>query len=256
MLDSGDALNGELGLGLLTKGGIQVEAMNLMGYDAMALGSGDFSIGWDELGKRMSEADFPFLSANLVLTATGEMVGEPYVIKDLTPEHRVAIIGLTDPYVSDLLAAVHQRPVGVLDPIETARRYVDEVSGQADIVIVLSHLGYDQDYALAQAVPEIDLIVGGKSGHVFDPPTRPYPAGPVIAQAGQLGQRLGEVRLDLDADGNVIGWDGHPITLGAESPHRSADDRSVAKLRDFLGRNTDTVVLRRAVLRAGPQDIR
>jgi len=218
VLDGGDALNGEIGLGLLTKGEIQIAAMNLMAYDAMTLGSSDFSIGWDELGKRMAEAHFPILSANLVLTETGELVGQPYVVKELTAEHHVAIIGLTDSYVSDLLSAIRERPVGVLDPLETVRRYVGELSVQADIIIVLSHLGYDEDRELAKAVPEIDLIVGGKSGHIFDPPTRPFPTGAIIAQAGQLGQRLGEVRLDLDAGGNVLQWDGHAITLGAESP--------------------------------------
>ena len=218
VLDAGDALNGEVGLGLLTKGEMQVAAMNLMEYDAMTIGSGDLTIGWAELGKRMSEAHFPLLSANLVDAETGKLVGQPYVIEDLTPEHRAAIIGLTDPYAADLLAAIHERPAQVLDPLETARRYVDELTGQADIIIVLSHLGYDDDVKLATAIPEIDLIVGGKSGHVFDPPTRPSLSGPVIAQAGQLGQRLGEVRLDLDAAGNVLQVTGHPVTLDVEAP--------------------------------------
>ena len=226
MLDAGDALNGEQGLGLLSKGEVQVKAMNLMGYDAMTLGSGDFVIGWDHLQDRMEMAQFPMLSANVVLSDTGELVGQPYIIKELTPEHRVAIIALTDPYAADLLRAIRERPVRVLDPVETARRYVDEVSQQADIILLLSHLGFDQDQKLAQQFPEIDVIIGGKSGHLFDPPIRPYPSGPVIAQAASLGKSLGVVRLDFDDQGNLIQSDGHPITLAPDVP----DDPEMNKL--------------------------
>ena len=226
MLDAGDALNGEQGIGLLSKGEVQVKAMNLMGYDAMTLGSGDFAIGWDHLQDRMEMAQFPMLSANVVLSDTGELVGQPYIIKELTPEHRVAIIGLTDPYAADLLRAIRERPVRVLDSGETLRRYVDEVSGQADIIVLLSHLGFDRDQKLAQQFPEIDVIIGGKSGHLFDPPLRPYPSGPVIAQAASLGRRLGVVRLDFDDQGNLIQVDGHAITLGPDVP----DDPKIDEL--------------------------
>jgi len=226
VLDAGEALNGEQGLGLLSKGEVQVKAMNLMGYDAMTLGSGDFVIGWDRLRDRMEMAQFPMLSANVVLSDTGELVGQPYIIKELTPEHRVAIIGLTDPYAADVLRAIRERPVRVLDPVETARQYVDEVAGQADIILLLSHLGYDQDQGLAQQIHEIDAIIGGKSGHVFDPPLRPDPSGPVIAQVGSLGWRLGVVRLDFDDQGNLIQVDGHAITLGPDVP----DDPEIDEL--------------------------
>lgn len=215
-------------MGLLSKGEVQVEAMNLMGYDAMTLGSGDFVIGWGNLRDRMESAQFPMLSTNVVLSDTGELVGRPYVIRELTPDHQVAIIGLTDSDAADTLRAVGERPVRVLDPVETAQRYVDEVSGQADIVLVLSHLGYDQDQMLAERVAGIDAIIGGKSGHLFDPPTRPLPSGPVIAQASSLGRRLGVVRLDFDDQGNLLRSDGHPILLGPDV----ADDPEMAELVD------------------------
>jgi 5'-nucleotidase/UDP-sugar diphosphatase len=218
VLDAGEALNGAQGLGLLSKGEVQVKAMNLMGYDAMTLGSGDFVIGWDQLEDRMEMAQFPMLSANVVLSETGELVGQPYIIKEVTPEHRVAIIGLTDPYAAELLSSIRERPVLVLDPVETARQYVDEVSDQANVILVLSHLGYDQDEVLARQIPEIDAIIGGKSGQVFDPPLRPDPLGPVFAQVGSQGMRLGVLRLDFDDRGKLIQAEGHPITLGPDVP--------------------------------------
>jgi 2',3'-cyclic-nucleotide 2'-phosphodiesterase (5'-nucleotidase family) len=176
----------------------------------------------------MELAQFPMLSANAVLSDTGELVAQPYVIRELTPDHRVAIIGLTDPDVTDLMRAIGERPMRVLDPVETAQRYVDEVSDKADIVIVLSHLGHDQDLVLAERVAGIDAIIGGKSGHLFDPPARPDPAGPVIAQAAALGRLLGVVRLDFDNQGNLLRSDGHPIVLGPDV----ADDPEMVELLD------------------------
>lgn len=230
LLDSGDALNGEEGLGLLTKGEVQVKAMNLMGYDAMTLGSGDFVIGMDLLRQRMQAARFPMLSANVILSDTGQLVGQPYVIKELTPENKVAIIGLTDPYVVDLVRAVRGPAVRVEDAVATVRRYVAEVSGQANIIIVLSHMGFDADQQLARQVSEIDVIVGGKSGHLLDPPVRPDPEGAVFVQAGSLGQRLGLVWLDFDEQGNIIQVYGHPIVLG---PEASIDSEMIELLRSY-----------------------
>jgi len=192
--------------------------MNRLGYDAMALGSGDFVIGWDMLQKRMTEAAFPMLSANVVLSETGALVGQPYIVKELTAEHKAAIIGLTDPDVVGFVRAIAGPPLRVLDAAETLRRYVDELSPQADVIILLSHLGFGEDQNLARQFPEIDIIVGGKSGHLFNPPIRPVPDGPIIAQAGSLGQNLGLVRLDFDARGNLLSWDGRLILLGPDSP--------------------------------------
>ena len=192
--------------------------MNRLGYDAMALGSGDFVIGWDMLQKRMAEAAFPMLSANVVLSETGALVGQPYIVRELTAEHKAAIIGLTDPDVVGFARAIAGPPLRVLDPAETLRRYVDELSPQADVIILLSHLGFGEDQNLARQFPEIDIIVGGKSGHLFNPPIRPVPDGPIIAQAGSLGQNLGLVRLDFDVSGRLLDWDGRLILLGPESP--------------------------------------
>lgn len=226
LLDAGDALNGEEGLGLATKGKLMVEAMNLLGYQAMALGSGDFVIGLDTLRIRMKAAQFPMLSANAVFSDTGQLVGQPYVIDDLGQGHKAAIIGLTDPDVLGFLEAMNEPAVRVLDATETVRRYVQEVSGQADIIIVLSHMGLDFDQEVAKAVPGIDVIIGGKSGAVLNPANRVSPTGPVIAQAGSQGKYLGVLRLKFDGQGNLLGVEGGPVSLGSDIP----DDPAMADL--------------------------
>jgi 2',3'-cyclic-nucleotide 2'-phosphodiesterase (5'-nucleotidase family) len=113
----------------------------------MALGSGDMRLGLDTLRQRMAEAKFPFLSANVVLSGTETLLTEPYIIKEMG-DHRIAIIGLTEPGAADAVNGA----VTVLNPIETARRYVAEVSSKATIIIVLSHIDVEENIKLAEEV--------------------------------------------------------------------------------------------------------
>jgi 5'-nucleotidase/UDP-sugar diphosphatase len=203
LLDAGDSLFGDRFLGQQTQGKGVVEAMNLMGYDAMALGGGDMRLGLDTLRQRMAEAEFPFLSANVVLSGAETLFAEPYLIKEMG-DHRVAIIGLTEPGAADVV----QGAVTVLNPIETARRYVAEVSSKASIIIVLSHTGVEENMKLAEEVEGIDLIVSG-AGQVFlGQVVQNQDTGALIVQAevpspGHAGRTVGAARLQIDSQGEI-----------------------------------------------------
>ena len=203
LLDAGDSLFGDRFLGQQTQGKGVVEAMNLMGYDAMAVGGGDMRLGLDTLRQRMAEAEFPFLSANVVLSGTETLFTEPYMIKEMG-DHRVAIIGLTEPGGANAV----QGAVTVLNPIETARRYVAEVSAQASIIIVLSHIGMQGNMKLAEGVEGIDLIVSGAGQMSVDQAVQNETTGPLIVQVevpspGHAGRRIGVARLQIDSQGEV-----------------------------------------------------
>ena len=163
----------------------------MMKYDAMTLGSGDFVIGFDLLKERMKEAQFPLLSANVVMSDTGDLIAQPYVVKDLGQGYHAAIIGVTDADAASLVQAINGPAVRVLDPAEAVKRYVAEIGSRANFVIVLSHLGSEADLSLAEAVPGIGLIVGGKDGSIV-PPTEIGPGHTISVQASSQGEYLGE----------------------------------------------------------------
>lgn len=234
LLDAGDVLNGEEGIGLATKGKALVEAMNMMKYDAMTLGSGDFFIGLDLLKERIKTAQFPMLSANAVLSDTGELIAQPYVVKDLGQGYRAAIIGLTDSYVQTITESSHGPVVRALDPTETLQKTMAELSGKADAIIVLSHLGSQVDRELAQAIPGIAAIIGGKSGEIM-PPTQVGSSRTVLAQAGSEGKYLGELRLTLDEAGQVTAVQGEEKALEAEIPDDPAMAKFVEEQSKLLG---------------------
>jgi len=203
LLDAGDSLFGDRLLGQQTQGKGVVEAMNLLGYDAMALGGGDMRLGLDTLRQRMAEAEFSFLSANVVLSGTETLFTEPYVIKEMG-DYRVAIIGLTEPGAADVV----QGAVTVLNPIETARRYVAEVSSKAGVIIVLSHIGVEENMKLAEEVEGIDLIVSGAGQVLPGQAVQNETTGALIVQAevpspGHTGRMVGAARLQIDSQGEI-----------------------------------------------------
>lgn len=221
MLDGGNTLFGNR-LAQETQGRVIVEAMNLLGYDAMVLGSEDFRLGLDVLRQRMEEAEFPILSANVVIAETDQLFAAPYVIKEIG-DHKVAIIGLTNQEAASAAGGT----IVVRNPLEALQDYMAQVSEEADVVIVLSHLGTVMDMQLAGEVQGIDLIVGGQSRDVLDPPLWDEPSSTVIAQAGYRGEWIGVVRLDIVSQGKVAGHEGQVVVLDDEF----ADD---PEMRAFL----------------------
>lgn len=222
MLDGGNTLFGNKPLVQKTQGKAIVEAMNLLGYDAMVLGEQDFRLGLDVLRQHMEEAEFPILSANVIISGTDQLFATPYVIKEIG-DHKAAIIGLTNQEAARMAGG----DIVVLNPLEALQALMDEVSKEADVVIVLSHLGTEVDLQMASQVRGIDLIVGGKSGDVLDPPLWIEPSGTVIAQAGYQGQRIGIVRLEIDGQGKVVSHKGEVVLLTPDF----ADD---PEMRAFL----------------------
>ncbi|AFL73869.1 5'-nucleotidase/2',3'-cyclic phosphodiesterase-like hydrolase [Thiocystis violascens DSM 198] len=191
LLFAGDLLQGTVSSSLFL-GIPDVILFNRMGVDAAVMGNHEFDYGQDVFRRLAGQADFPFLSAN-IQTHPEPLPVQPSLVIDRPDSPTVALLGLTTP---ELTTATHPRNavgVSVEDPVTVARRLVPELREQADLVVVLSHLGLTDDRRLAQAIPEIDLIVGGHNHFVLEQPV--LEGDVVIVQAGERGHWLG--RLDL-----------------------------------------------------------
>jgi 2',3'-cyclic-nucleotide 2'-phosphodiesterase (5'-nucleotidase family) len=196
LLDAGNTLFGQW-VALQSEGEAIIDAMNVMGYDAMTVGMMDLTGGVDTLRQRVAEAAFPILSSNL-LDADQNPILPPYAILE-RDGLRIGIIGVTEPEAAEELA-VRNITVHLLDPVETVQRYLPEVQEQADIVILLSHLGLEEDQALAGAIDGIDVIVGGRSRRLMQGPE--VIGRTFIIQVGHSGEWLGRLDIEL-ASGEV-----------------------------------------------------
>ncbi|OGH98743.1 MAG: hypothetical protein A2039_08505 [Candidatus Melainabacteria bacterium GWA2_34_9] len=164
VLDAGDIAQGTLFFKFFD-GIPDMKLMSEVGYDAAELGNHEFDKGISGIEKMVGSAKFPFLCANIRFLNNSELQKKvkPYIIKDYNG-FKVAVIGII---ANDLKTLVsNSRNIEVLDSIETTKNIVKEVNSKVDLIVVLSHSGFEEDIKVAKAVPEVDVIVGGHS-HTF-----------------------------------------------------------------------------------------
>jgi 2',3'-cyclic-nucleotide 2'-phosphodiesterase (5'-nucleotidase family) len=193
--------------------------MNRMGYDALVLGPKDLALGSAVLKQRIAEAKFAVLSANAVLSATGELLAKPYVVREFAG-HRVAIVGLSGgPATVD---------IAVRNPLETAKKVTDEAAKEADIVILLSHAGPKLDQQIADTVSGIAMIVSGGPGALQEPRVSTKTGTPIYhadaASSGHAGRMLGVAVLEFTPQGELTSQTWQSVSLGPEI----ADDPAMA----------------------------
>lgn len=225
LLDAGDTLYGSQPLAQQSKAKALIDAMNLMDYDAMAIGDLDLQLGLDILRQRIADAKFPILSANLMLAGENKLLAQPYTVLNVGGR-RVGIIGLTWDGMSPDDPAIKGKFL-LLKADLVLPQYVTEVSRQADIVIVLSNMGFEEDQRLSSAVPGIDLIVGGRSRIPMNEAWRNEATGTLLVQAGVQGEWIGRRQLHIDSAGVVTQHQDELIYLTDEF----ADD---PEMRAFL----------------------
>jgi len=243
-LHAGDAVQGTLFFNVF-QGRADVNFLNMLDLDAMTLGNHEFDKGPELTGSLAARARFPMVSANLDASREPALAGRirPYVVR-LFGRERVGIIGATTPTTPMITTSVGQV---VFHPAAPAvAEAVGELRGlDVDKIVVLSHLGYDADIALAKAVPGIDVIVGGHSHTLLGDPARlgqlgltpagPYPTevrGPaggrvLVVQAWRWGAQLGVLTLSFDADGGITSYTARPMLLAGDD--FSLDGKAVPK---------------------------
>ncbi len=183
--------------------------MTMLGYDAMTLGLSEFHTSREVLMQQREWAGFPFLSANIVRTETGEPFVDPYIIKAFDGV-KVAIFGLTTEIAPELSHSIYEGGwLSSKSVIEVAKALVPKLREQADLVIALTHITLDAkeqratgDIQLAEAVPEIDVIVGGLSRAVLEEPE--VVGKTLIVQAGNYGRYVGRLDLTIDNETDTI----------------------------------------------------
>jgi 2',3'-cyclic-nucleotide 2'-phosphodiesterase (5'-nucleotidase family) len=205
---------------------VVVAGMSLMGYDAMALGPKELSLGPDVLRQRMEEASFAMLSANVVMTGTQELLAPPYVVLEVG-DRRVGILGLTRQ-----TNEVHPS-FQVLDPYQAVVRYLSELSEQVNVVVLLTNLPYRAALALVGGVPGVNVAIAALPGQlpsqvVEAPHTRTMVVTAEQPVRRHAGRRVGRLVVTLQGDGilSTESWD--TVPMGPEI----RDDLDMQKLLD------------------------
>jgi 2',3'-cyclic-nucleotide 2'-phosphodiesterase (5'-nucleotidase family) len=193
-----------------------IDAMNRIGYQAMAIGNHEFNFGLEVLERARKQAEFPFLSANILREGTEETAFEPYAIFEQGPI-RVGVLGLITPNVPGWEKPENYRGL-VFEPMdEAARRWVPVLREKenCDVVVVLAHSGFEHDPDTGEtdgtahenfvwrltSVPGIDVLLTGHT-HEDIPPR--LVRGVFVAQPWARARMLTRIDLSLERDGE--GW--------------------------------------------------
>lgn len=227
VFDSGDLFSGNIFFNMY-RGVKEIELMNRIGCQAMTLGNHEFDHG-DELLSRLNDyAKFPIVSTNITYR-------NPHEAEELVPiEDKLVfdiagqplyVLGLTTLETEEV--ASPSEKVVFEDHKQALKRVLTEIEEDAHIVL-LSHLGYEEDLRLAREFPQLNLIFGGHTHTILSAPSQ---VGDVsIFQAGQYGRFLGNLLLRCYADGShkVLSYD------LVEIDKRKTEDEEIRRVIDQM----------------------
>lgn len=187
----------------------------------------------------LGQTRFNLVSSNVDFSKEPDLAGiapKPYVIKEVGGQ-KIGFVGATTgetPFISS-----PGKNIVFANPIASVQKAVDELARQGvDKIVLVSHLGYDVDKALAAQVAGVDVIVGGHSHTLLGDwkavglgDKNPYPtvvkdkAGDttLIVQAWEWAKVVGDLKVDFDAAGKVVAWKGAPQAVVGNGWYRVYD---------------------------------
>ncbi|MFE1751411.1 bifunctional metallophosphatase/5'-nucleotidase [Streptomyces anandii] len=249
------------------------QAMNAIGYDAVALGNHEFNYGIETLRKFEQQCDFPLLGANALDARTQKPAFPPYFMKKFhvhgAPPVTVAVLGLTNPGIAIWDKAYVQGKLTFPGLEEQAAKWVPKLRSMgADVVVVSAHSGtsgkssygdqlpWVEDAAanVARQVPGIDAILVGHA-HLEIPELRVVneKTGRTVVLSEPLcyAERLSLFDIELVfAKGR---WEVESVAASLRNSNSVADDpritrlltdehkKVVAYVNQVVGRATETL---------------
>jgi len=208
-LHAGDLVQGSP-VSTLFHGLPDYEIANNLGIDVNCLGNHEFDYGWQRIRDFMQIARFPTVSANVVDASGRRLVDPAYVIRN-AGGMRIAVIGAVLENILETTTLERLGPYHAAPAIETLRPIVAQAKQNADMVIVLAHLGRSEAESILRALPDVSVAVIGHE-HM---PAKPLEVdGRLVVHAEGYGRELGRLVLRYDtATRRIVSheWTGIPV---------------------------------------------
>lgn len=257
-LDNGDTFHGTY-VAVNSRGKAMVPLMNELGLDAMTV-HWEFAYGPAGVRELASSLLYPVLAINCFDQRTGELVFAPYRMVE-RGGLRVALIGIACNIVDKTMPPAFSEGVRFTVGCDELPGWIEHVRQveHAELVVVLSHLGFPQDVKLASQVAGIDVLA---SGHTHNRMERPViENGAIIFQSGCHGSFVG--RLDVEVEqGRVVGHRHRLIpvdgSLGSDARMQQMVDAALAPHRAMLAEvvgHTATALDRYQMLHCAMDDL-
>jgi 5'-nucleotidase len=238
ILDGGDHMDMSMNECLATDGYIHLDLIAAAGYDAMSVGNNELlRLPKDKIRKLSLDSKVPWLLLNLE-EADGSQIGgtKETMLLEVGDDLKIGLFGATDQF-EDLYENKHGfRNRDTVDAIKRATLKLKEEG--ANLIIFLSHMGYQADLELAKDLSGlVDVIIGAHSHTVLKEPE--VVSEVVIAQAGCYGQFVGELNLTIDTESKKV------IQHSGKLSEITLEDKADPELQDVMekGRKQTEVFL-------------
>jgi 5'-nucleotidase len=189
------------------KGDVEIQLMNIIGYDAGTIGNHEFDFGLDNMARLFNMAGFPIVCANYEVKGT---VLEGLVKPSIVIEKyglKIGVLGVGTK-LSGMVQSSNYEGVVFRDPYEAADKAAAELKKKGcDLIICLSHLGFmgsakdpTCDVELAKHTRNIDIILGGHSHTFIEKPVihkNPDGKDVYVTQMGKSGIYVGRIDIDI-----------------------------------------------------------
>ena len=189
-------------------GDLEIQALNILGYDVVTLGNHEFDNGLEDLGRRLSSLEMPVVVCNYDFSPfeAGKYI-KPYVVLERAGL-RIGVFGVLCDLKSMVAGDIAER-VPEFDLVPTVQKYADLLRNEehCDLVVALTHIGYTEhnpgdvtDPILCSKTRGIDLFVTGHS-HTFMKEMARHPNldGTLVpmVQCGEAGVYFGQIDYRL-----------------------------------------------------------
>ncbi len=197
------------------------EIANLFGYDAATLGNHEFDYGWMQARKFIEIAKYPIVTANLANNAGELFTPQPYTILNVNGLRVAVIGGMTE----ELPTLTNPKSMGDWHPlplVQTLRKYLPELRGKADLIVLVAHIDGAEEQAVLETVPDIAVSI---TGHLHDGLTEARSHdGRVLVRMKSYGEELGRLDLQVDTDtGKLAHWTWKKIPVDSAAIAPAAD---------------------------------
>ncbi|MBS4178544.1 bifunctional metallophosphatase/5'-nucleotidase [Lederbergia citrea] len=172
-----------------TMGKGNVKLLNEAGYTAVTIGNNEgITLPHRDLNEMYEEAEFDVIAANLYFPDYKKPDWAlPYRIYETKQGRKIAVTGITT-YYQKLYELLEWK---LSEPFTELEIQLNRLKEKTDMIIVLSHLGIHDDEKIAELFPQVDLILGGHTHHLF--PEGKAAGRSMMAAAGRYGEYIGYV---------------------------------------------------------------
>jgi 2',3'-cyclic-nucleotide 2'-phosphodiesterase (5'-nucleotidase family) len=205
LLDAGDAIRaGNIGW---TPGGEPIlRLMTQAGYDAMCVGNREFHLKARVFPNKIADAGFPVISASIRRRREDSSAFLPprSVTLDLAGV-KVGVFGVTVPMIVQRMLSARLSDYVFDQPLDVARTMAGELRAGVEVLIALTHVGRETDREIAQAVPEIDIVIGGHDHRPVEDPT--WVGDTPVVAAGFYARHVGRAEIEVDGGAaRLVDW--------------------------------------------------